>query len=272
MGFDIKKFAKGFKDTINWMLENEHAQKIKDDLKNFKENKTILQRDPDSLKALRTIIELIKTNGWRLRLPQNFDSKWDSFVATHGTNFRTPMAIEELIKLVGNRRRNNIEQLLRYSTLQQFTDNLYNLAKQGRTEVLGEKGRDNYLRDFGYWDRIPMDRHEMRFIIRSGIYHACSSIAKSDPLEKSDLRDALNKFCATYLNGYQVEEIDLDKAPGIVDIFIWSFSAEDRYNICVATPKCEKCKLNGVCLYALSKNTHPPANAGTLSANCLKSR
>lgn len=254
MGFDINMFTDKFKNTIAWMLGDGHAQEIKTDLKYFKDNKNILQNNPNFLRALRTIIELIKTNGWRLKLPTNFDSRWDSFVNKHGTNFRTSIAKEELINLVGNRRKKNIDQLLTYSTLKQFTDKLYNLAKQGKTEVLGEKGRDNYLRDFGYWDRIPMDRHEMRFIIRSGIYHACSSIDKSDHLEKSNLHDALNRFCDNYLKDHLVEGINLANAPGIVDIFIWSFSAENRYNICVATPKCEKCNLKGVCLYALTKS------------------
>ncbi len=254
MGFDINMFTDEFKNTIAWMLGDNHAQEIKNDLKKFKDNKNILQNNPDSLKALRMIIELIKTNSWHLKLPTNFDSKWDSFANKHGTNFRTLTAKEELINFVGDRRKKNIDKLLTYSTIKQFTDGLYNLAKQGKTEVLGEKGRDNYLRDFGYWDRIPVDRHEIRFIIRSGIYHACSSIDKSDCLEKSDLHDALNRFCANYLKGHIVEEIDLGNAPGIVDIFIWSFSAEYRYNICVATPKCEECNLKGVCLYAITKS------------------
>ncbi len=234
------------------MLGGSHAQEIKNDLKNFKENKNILQNDPDSLKALRAIIELITTNGWRLKLPANFDSKWNSFTNKHNTKFRTSKAKQQLINLVGVRRKKNINQLLSYSTLKQFTDNLYNLANQGKTEVLGEKGRDNYLRDFGYWDRIPMNRHEMRFIIRSGIYHACSCKDKSDPLKKNDLHDALTAFCTKHLKGYLVEEIDLGNAPGIVDAFIWSFSAEDRYKICMATANCEKCNLKGVCLYALT--------------------
>jgi thermostable 8-oxoguanine DNA glycosylase len=259
MEFDIHNFARGFKNTIDWMLRSNHAKEIKNDLKDFKENKNLLQKDPNSLKALRTIVELIKTNGWRLKLPRGFDSKWNSFVNSTGTNFRTSTAKKELIKLVGDRKKKSIEQLLKYPTLRQFTDVLYNLAKQGKTEVLGEKGRDNYLRDFGYWDRIPIDRHEMRFIIRSGIYHACSS-DKSDPLEKSDLQAALNIFCANYLKGHIVEEIDLGNAPGIVDIFIWSFSAEDRYNICVIPPKCENCNLKGVCLYALQN--HPRSAVG----------
>lgn len=153
---------------------------------------------------------------------------------------------------MGKKRRENINQLLEYDSLQEFTKKLYNLARNNKTIVLGEKGRDNYLRDFGYWDRIPMDRHEMRFIVRSGIYHSCSSIEKSDPLERNDIQNSMCIFCKEYLNGYKVEEIDLGNNPGIIDIFIWSFSAKDRYNICIATPRCVECKLKNVCLYAVT--------------------
>lgn len=251
MAFDVNKFAKEFKNTIEWMLKNTHAQKLKEDLRSFYNNKEELQRNPDSLNALRMIIELIKTNGWRLKKPKDFDGKMDSFIERYGANFRTKRAKEELIKLVGNRRRKSIQQLLKYSTIKQFTENLYSLAKQGKTVVLGEKGRDNYLRDYGYWDRIPIDRHEMRFIIRSGIYHACSTKTKSDHLEKKDLQDALTRFCSLFLKDYSVERIDLGNAPGVVDLFIWSFSAEDRYNICGANPRCSECILKHACLYAL---------------------
>lgn len=252
MGFDMDKFAEDFKNTIDWMLKGEHAQKIKGELQFFRKNKNTLERDPDSAEALGMIIELLKTNSWHFKTPAHFHDDWESFVKKHGINFRTDEAKGELIRMVGEDSRKKIEQLFTYPTLKQFTEKLYTLAQKGQTEVIGEKGRDNYLRDFGYWDRIPIDVHEMRFIIRSGIYHACSAKDKSDHLEGEDLHDALARFCTEYLKNHVVEEIELGSAPGIVDIFIWSFSAEDRYNICGATPNCEKCNLKKVCLYALT--------------------
>lgn len=142
MAFNVNKFAKEFKNTIEWMLKNTYAQKLNEDLRFFKNNKKELQRNPDSLDALRMIIELIKTNSWRLKKPKDFDEKMDSFIGRYGANFRTKRAKEELIKLVGNRRKKNIQQLLRYSTIKQFTESLYSLATQGKTVVLGEKGRE----------------------------------------------------------------------------------------------------------------------------------
>jgi len=256
MKFNVNKFAEEFKSSIEWMLSDKYAKEIKNDLKYFKNKKDSLKKDPDSLDALRMIIELIATKGWRLKKPVNFDNKMDSFFGTHRTNFRTSIARKELIGLFGNWTKKNIEELLtNYPTIEQFTKKLYDLAKQGKTQVLGEKERDNYLRDFGYWDRIPMDRHEMRFIIRSGIYHICSIKDKSDHLEKSHLHDALTRFCSQYLKGYIVEGIDLGNTPGIVDVFIWSHCAENRYNICSSIPKCEGCTLNSVCLYATTNSS-----------------
>ncbi|GAI08183.1 unnamed protein product [marine sediment metagenome] len=74
MGFDINKFTEEFKNTIDWMLSDRHAKKIKDDLQFFKNNKNSLQPNPDSPNALRMIIELIVTKGWRLKKPANSDN------------------------------------------------------------------------------------------------------------------------------------------------------------------------------------------------------
>jgi len=271
MEFHINKFADEFKKTIDWMLNDCHAQELKDDLLSFQKNKNILETKPYPIEALSMIVELIKTNSLHSKTSENFRKKMKDFRRKYkdeyDENFRTQKVKDELIEIVGKRKQRNIERLFECLesenlTLKKFTDKLYELAKQGKTEVLGPKGRDNYLRDFGYWDRIPIDIHEKRFIIRSGIYHSCSSKQQSDPLDKDDLQDALTRFCKTYLKGFKVYlkdkeeeiEIELGSAPGIVDIFIWSFSAEDRYNICGDTPKCDECKLKGVCLYALTNS------------------
>lgn len=251
MVFDINELTKEFKNTVDWMLLNKFANDVKDQLHDCRNNKNILEKDPDSLDALRMIIELLKTSGYHFKRPENFNNKMDTFIKEHGTNFRTSMAKNELIMLVGENRRSNIEQLLNYQTIKDFTTHLHTLSMQGKKEVLGKKGRDDYLRTFGYWDRIPMDIHEKRFIIRSGIYHTHSARDKNDPFEEGSLHDALTRFCSVHLKGKVVEGIDLGDAPGIVDIFIWQYSAEERYNICGKIPNCHECTLKSVCLYAI---------------------
>lgn len=259
--FDIERLADEFKNTIDWMLEGEYGEELRSGIQQFKDNKGDLSKNPDSERALRILIELFVTQAWYYSKPVDFDSEMDSFIAKHGARFRRPAAREDLVDLVGRlappkivawAQKNASEFLTEYSTIRQFTDEQHALANEGKTKVLGKKGRDNYLRDFGYWDRIPMDRHEKRFIIRTGIYHACDIENRNDPLRESYLHDALASFCSTHLKGKMVEGIDLSSAPGIVDIFIWSYCSRKKYNICGSTSKCDRCNLKGVCLYALT--------------------
>jgi len=264
MKFEINSLANEFKNTIPWMLENEHGSEIEDFIQELIRNKDKFSRNPDYIKALETLIELIVTQSWYYRKPENFDNEMAVFRAKFEKNVRISEAQSELINIVEktapqwiqNNAMKKIQELLKIlnnSTIKQFSDQLYTSAVQGKNniKVLGEKGRDNYLRDFGYWDRIPMDRHEMRFIVRTGIYHTCSKNEKSDPLQKSSLHDSLTDFCSNYLKGYSINGIDLGDAPGIADVFIWWFSAKKEYDICGSTPKCLECTFNDVCLYAI---------------------
>lgn len=258
--FDASEFAEEFNRTIDWMCDNGLS------LEGFKKNRDGLSQDPNYIPAFSLLIELFVTQSWYYQKPKNFDEKMRSFVSRQGTQFLTAEAqsdllnwVEELapVRRVANRARQKLPLLTRYASLREFSVKLHSLAKEGRTQLLGEKGRDSFLRDFGFWDRIPIDRHEMRFLIRTGIYHTSSYVRNSDPLERNCFHDALTEFCSTYLSGKVVEGIDLGSAPGIVDIFIWSYCARSSnpdditFNICGKTPQCGKCTLRGQCLYAL---------------------
>lgn len=254
MEFEIDNFTDGFKHTIEWMLNNSYAFEIKKFLRDLKDDRNRLEKEPDSIKALILLARMIKTGGFRLRETEDFGNKLASFRIKYGENFRTPSAISELIELVGPnaKKKAMMEQLLTtYPTLKNFTEDLHSLANKGKTNLLGEKGRDNYLRDLGYWDRIPIDRHQKRFIVRTGIYHVFGGNESCDHLNYNHIHYALTKFCNNCLSDYVVEDIDLGNAPGVVDAFIWTFSAENLYNICGAMPQCSKCPLTDVCLYSI---------------------
>ena len=266
--FEIEKFSSKFREIIDWMRVGQHSQEIEGDLKLFMYNKKELQRHPDSAKALRTLVELIVTQAWYYRKPAEYDREIADFLKVHGANFRKDVAQKRLMNIVKKvtpapireEAQERVENLLKYETIEKFTRKLYESSQLGKeNSILGEKGRDNYLRDFGYWDRIPMDRHEMRFIIRTGIYHSCSANNFSDPTDKKSLHDSLTRFCSDYLTQKklkiqtqgELELVDLGNAPGIVDLFIWSYCGKGRYNICASSPKCDKCKLHNTCLYGL---------------------
>jgi len=262
MKYNVGRFAGKFGDIIDWMLADKYGEQIRGELRDFDANRTELSRNPDSVKALRLLTELIVTQAFYYRTRPEFKGEIDAFMAKYGANFRTPEAQADLVELVGklarprivDQAKGNIKRLLiEYPTIREFTKQLYDRAQRGETGILGEKGRDNYLRDFGYWDRIPMDRHEMRFIIRTGIYHACSTKGQ-DPLDKASLHQALTEFCSRHFKGKLIEGIDLGVAPGIVDTFIWSYCGKGRYNVCGSTPKCINCDLKDVCLYRITRS------------------
>jgi hypothetical protein len=93
----------------------------------------------------------------------------------------------------------------------------------------------------------------MRFIIRTGIFHTCSDIKHSDPLNKESLHEVLTVFCSRYLKGKIIEGLNLGVCPGIVDIFIWSYCSKELFNICGSEPRCEECRLNKKCMYSISR-------------------
>jgi hypothetical protein len=241
------------------MLQGQYGKKINDDLLLFKNQKNALNINPDSLCALRVLLELIVTNSWYYRKPKNFDSRINLFLAANSSNLRESTTLTKLTSLVDElspplikkRALQSVGKLISgYASINDFTQELYELAKQEKNnDVLGEKGRDNFLRDFGYWDRIPIDRHEIRFMIRTGIFHIFSSDGKNDPLEKTSFHDTLSRFCKVLLQGKVVQGIELSNAPGIVDIFIWSYCAKERYSICGSTPKCQDCVFASSCFF-----------------------
>lgn len=259
MRFDIVKFAEEFKQTIDWMLNDKYGDELKVQIQRIKDNIIKLAKNPCYPDALARIVEIIISQAFYYNKPPDFESEMETFIKKYKTNFRSGQ--EDLMILaeklapprIKEQAKRSIKELLtNYSTIKDFTKKLYDLSKQGKKDILGEKGRDIYLRDFGYLDRIPMDRHEMRFIIRTGIYHANSVRNKSDPLKKSSLHESLTQFCSKYLGRKTVEGIDLGTAPGLVDIFIWTYCGKGKYDICGSTPKCNECKLKGKCLYAVT--------------------
>ncbi|MHA1237811.1 MAG: hypothetical protein ACTSSJ_00955 [Candidatus Odinarchaeia archaeon] len=134
--FSIDRFADAFKNTIGWMLVNKHGAEIKEDVKSFIENKTELESNPDSPKALKLLVELIVTQAWYYRKPSNFNEKMNAFISKFGADFRTHQGKKELVDLVTvlvpprikRRARGMLENLLKYSSIKQFTEELYRSA------------------------------------------------------------------------------------------------------------------------------------------------
>ena len=117
---------------------------------------------------------------------------------------------------------------------------------------LGPKSVEMILRDMGYFDRVPIDRHERRFLLRTGIALIYGPQNK-DPALPEFYSEALTNYCRENLKDMELEGISLASAPGIIDWAIWYFSCEreskDCKAVCSSNPRCDVCPIRNACLY-----------------------
>ena len=149
--------------------------------------------------------------------------------------------------------KNNLGQCPKSERLEKFEKEFENILEMKAN--IGRKGRDNILRDCGFFNRIPIDVHEQRFLVRTGIFHKCASLKDADPTDYNHLAAAMSRFSRDELNGLEVNGIRLSEAPGLVDLIIWYFSQEKTeeeisLGICAKSPKCGKCPLKALCVFA----------------------
>lgn len=125
---------------------------------------------------------------------------------------------------------------------------------------IGRKGCDNILRDCGFFDHIPVDIHERRFLLRTGIFHKYASPKASDPTDYDDLAKAMVSFCKEELKEVKINGRPLSNFPGMVDLIIWYFSQkrteQPSLGICSKDPQCEECPLKDVCFFAIQQYKH----------------
>lgn len=254
---DAAQLVLRFQETIDWMLEGRYGQRIRNAIAGFCLSRDRLANDPYPLDEFKEVVKTKLTSGLHLKLRRGntFEDDWASFCHEHGPHFQTQQAVDGLTALVnansaralkGNQAQLFASELLGRGTLRGFNRALYDLRRDGRDTELGEKGADHYLRKVGYFDIAPIDVHQRRFLVRTGIFHRFSGAGK-DPLEYRHLQGALVAFCTHINNARQVDSIVLSNSAGIVDLFIWYYCADGRYAICGKDPLCSQCGLSAVC-------------------------
>ena len=171
------------------------------------------------------------------------DSQWNNVL----NEFNTPRSniirkVDSFLAQLGDR------------SLLEWVQDRYNMrAKRDpflKEIMFGEKGVDLLLRDCGYFDRIPIDIHEQRFLVRTGVFQRYSE--RGDPLRKADFHHALTAFCRNELEGVKFESLSLEGAPGVVDWAIWYFCAKEWGDICGERPRCNMCPLVEACEFGSS--------------------
>lgn len=150
-----------------------------------------------------------------------------------------------------------LKQWSKNERLEKFEQEFEKILKE--KAKIGRKGRDNIMRDCGYLKRIPIDVHEQRFLVRTGIFHKYSSLKESDHTDYDHLAEVLKRFCKEELKELELNGISLSNAPGVADLIIWYFSQEKTeqeisLGVCAKEPKCDECPLKeNLCLFAKYK-------------------
>ncbi|MCJ2563650.1 MAG: hypothetical protein LN417_06140 [Candidatus Thermoplasmatota archaeon] len=222
-----------------------------------------LQRNANSTRALRVIIEGIVTKGWRL---QNLGKKFKRI--TGGQTgwtldyFRSDAVRGPLEEVKAEARVDEFLRQTEDTSLREWLAERYAYAVRGEEDPhlkgikgLGPKGRDDMLRSLGYLKRIPIDMHEKRFMIRTGIFHTFAD-KNGDPDDYDDYHHAMTEFCRVALKGrsLRVEGVTLrlSESPGLFDKAVFAHCAKRR--VCGLAPKCfddkGACKLYGICWWS----------------------
>jgi len=122
-------------------------------------------------------------------------------------------------------------------SLKLWVDTLYRLIRSGDRwksheyyegiKGFGRKSAESVLRDVGYFDRVPIDRHERRFQLRTGIALIYAPLNK-DPAQPEFYAEALARYCKENLKNIELSGVSLELAPGAVDWAIWVFSCDKK--------------------------------------------
>lgn len=132
---------------------------------------------------------------------------------------------------------------------------------------LGPKSDADFLKEHGFYERVPIDRHTQRFLFRTGILHwffkknrsedVFTIFAGSYPQRIRLLERCLVEFCGEFCSDVYFEspigKLRLSENPGIIDIIIWRHCGEDEKlgcaNVCGIEPRCNICVFGQTCLW-----------------------
>lgn len=216
--WSIKGFVSDFKDLIERYRE-EIAHKQHDSIEHCEE----VREDPEKMleRLLRTRVSM----GYRLpslaqEISEKINGRWNlQFLRSD----EGKEILREAMTAYKPHRQKCLDELNEYlfdklenMTMKEWIENRVLIKK-----VLGsEKSVNIFLRDCKSFSYVPIDRHERRFIVRTGIfshYLSDKSPEINDPDKKKHYIEALRRFSEEQLSGHELEGYDLGESPGLVN-------------------------------------------------------
>lgn len=182
-------------------------------------------------------------------------------------NFATKEGKKLLKEYVGHQRKINLiyqqSRRMRDLGLKKWIKSL-----QENEIDIGQKTRDEFLKEIGLLQYFPIDRYYPPFLARTGLLFHYLETNKADPGmfmrglddEKcyNSYKDMMIELCEGNLKGLKYDSLDLSENPGIVDMIVWRHCASKDsggFEICGRDPNCPNCKINKLCRFGM-QTTH----------------
>lgn len=177
---------------------------------------------------------------------------------------------KELNKLgMSDMKRGKLKDILHYSKEHSVCRWVNELNKE-RDNIprMGPKSDDDFLKEHGFFEHIPVDRHTQRFLFRRGILNWFFMNADLKRPEEDILtlfgvdyykkyylfQKVLIEFCRKFASKVYFTsskgKLLLSENPGIIDFAIWA-----HRKVCGRFPECNKCTFNETCLEYMPKQS-----------------
>lgn len=262
---EMEAFAEKFKDIINEYKKEiisgrsddsiESCEKIRSSNEDILKHLLIVKvtkgfwRDPPKINGVK--FEDIKESDWRADYFKRGEGK-EILLKSLNKYYRN---YEEQYESLNESLFKNLEN----NNMEKWIEMALNDEEIRKNVLRGDKSWKIFLRDAYDFKYIPIDMHEKRFQIRTGIFHHYLGKKIHDPGKEEHYEYALKNFAEDFLSDINIAGYNLGENPGLVDKFIWLHCADKKMEdgkqiggggICAQEPNCNGCILKDVCQVA----------------------
>lgn len=254
----IELFAEDFKKLIS-LYQKEITESCQDSIEIRRDDKRILRqlllvkvtkgfwREQPKINGNK-FLDLISPDNWTTRYFLEDDGK-DILLRALRVYYRDANAQYDNLKtyLFDRIEQNNVKKWIEVAL---------DKDKIRKNILGGNKSWNIFLRDAYDFKYIPIDMHERRFQIRTGIFHFYLGKNVHNPDIEEHYEFALKSFSEDFLSDIKILGYNLGKNPGIVDLVIWLHCADKEvknkieiggHEICSTDPNCDFCMLKKTC-------------------------
>ena len=263
----IKKLVEEYRDTVEEIVKEKNKCREKIENNNLSEE--------DYKKLLERIVRQILNMGTSATAVETQISKFKEEIGNW--NIENILNNIDKLKIREKKNKEKLEKILKYirdNSIRDWIIKLHNNKLHNKDNntipTMGLKSDDDFLKELGFYEHVPIDRHIKRFLFRTGIIHW---YFKEKSEKGEDILTLFNNFNYSYRDSYRLFQkimktfckefcdditicgLKLSENPGILDMIIWRHCGRSRKhkckNICGSKPKCNKCVFKESCLYYL---------------------